>query len=94
MLLFSLGNVHCKKDKKAEIDVSQITQTDALGNNTGTIDNTDCTSDNTWTDAEIKLFEIPASSQLVNTETAVISNSLAYPNPMATTVILYFNTLK
>src|SRR5450432_2759857 len=94
ILLFSLGNVRCKKDDKTEIDVSQITQTDVSGNNTGTMDNTDWTKDNTWTDAEINLFETPTSSELASTETAVVANSVAYPNPITTTVMLYFNTSK
>lgn len=92
ILLFSLMNTQCKKETKNEIDLSAITQTDALGNLTGQPDNTDWTKDNTWTSAEIKLFETPASSQLANTETATISVAPAFPNPINSVFMLYFNT--
>ena len=92
ILLFSVANFQCKKENKNEIDVSAITQTDALGNQTGNPDNTDWTKDNTWTNAEMNLFEAPTLSQLANTGTVTISVFPAYPNPVSSVFMLYFNT--
>ncbi len=95
IICVGLFNFSCKKedknDSKRKIDVSAITERDFLGNNTGTVDNTDWTADDYWISDEATLFELPSSSQLAGTKKAADINIFAYPNPVGSTVIIYFN---
>jgi len=79
----------CKKSDPSRIDVSQITHTDINGNLTSTADNSDWTSDASWSDAETALFVTPPAEQLTNTESGTITLSAGYPNPLATQQLIY-----
>jgi hypothetical protein len=86
LLISSFVNIKCKKkaeDDTPKIDVSKITTTDIAGNAIGAIDNTDWTFDNTWTDEEMKLMQVPTNAQLSGTEASDITFVPAFPNPLS-----------
>ncbi|MEO6672518.1 MAG: hypothetical protein ABIN93_03735 [Ginsengibacter sp.] len=90
-----MANMSCKKkENKPKIDVSAITETDAFGNDVGTIDNTDWTKDVNWAGEELNLFQPPTAVQNANSEKADVITIFEFPNPLTSTVMFYANTSK
>ncbi len=90
--LFALLNLECTKNKTVALDLSGITQTDAVGNSIGPVDNTDWTQDNTWNSNESNLFDTPTAAQLSGTQTCAVTVGPAFPNPAGSTIMFYFTT--
>lgn len=79
-LLLIFSSVNCSKEKEFTIDVSRITNTDALGNSNGNTDNTDWGFDANWNETELSLFRSDPVD-MSGAETATITLQPAYPNP-------------
>ena len=85
--------MQCKKNSNdCKVDTSSITEVDYNGNSLSTPDKSDWAEDNNMVAQELTVFNTPDSSMLANTETGTISGLLAYPNPVAKYINLYYKS--
>lgn len=78
----------CQKATPFAIDVSSITNTDAMGNIIGSPDNTDWTMDAEWSEPEKSFFRTDPVD-LTGTSVAAITIQPAYPNPTQTRSVTF-----
>lgn len=82
LFIFMLIALGCQKAKTFSIDLSQITETDALGNISGQADPTDWGMDSLWSENENLLF-LSDPIDLSESKQAVISMNPLFPNPVS-----------
>lgn len=85
LVLFAFILSSCKKEG---IDISGYTRTDAQGNFSGNIDQSDWTFATSWKNSETEIFNNIASGDLANTTAGTIIINPAYPNPCTNHVAL------
>lgn len=94
LIAVSCAKTDSKTDNSIKIDVSRITETDNLGNPTGTVDSTDWKFDTNWSTSEQNLFTTPTSQQLDSALKATITISPMFPNPGHDVLNQYINSNK
>lgn len=96
-ILFVFALFSCADDVEVAIIIEGITERDAVAANSGTIDLTDWNSHDTWSSAELALFEEYADKNLNNdgiAQHAGISSYYGYPNPATTTLNVAFSPIQ